>query len=488
MTTFLVLSKDISLAWPRSGRGLRIFAAAVAALLAMPQAVSANTGKGRGSRDAEQTVAFDRNTPLVGVVSLRRQKMTVFSGAIPVASAPISSGKEGHRTPKGVFSILQKNRWHESNIYSGAEMPFMQRLTWSGIALHAGHLPGYPASHGCVRLPMSFAAQLFSMTRMGGRFIVADDLPTPQIIAHDRLPAPVYRREPGALPTASAGSAQGGLLVASAQAAPPALGTLLNPMQIAERKKQSARARAAEALQTAQDLRHLATVAAELHREARADLVEAERAIEAARRDVEVVRERVLVTAPGSEERAQADASLWVAEEALAASQREQDAAARYEQTTAEDAMAAALAAKTAFADQDQAEAEARVASRGFEPVSVLISRKTRRLYVRQGFEPVLEATVDFAAEDAPIGTHVFTAVGLDSNGTALDWTVVSLPDAGVGGVPNTAREALDRIAIEPEVMQVIGERAWIGASVTISDHAPSHETGKGTDFIVLTK
>jgi len=266
------------------------------------------------------------------------------------------------------------------------------------------------------------------------------------------------------------------------------VGTRLNPLQMAERKKESTRARAAEALQTAEELRHIATVAAELHREARADLVEAERAIEAARRTVDLRRGRVLATVPDSEERTQADASLWVAEEALADAEKEKEAAARYEQTTAEDAMAAAQAAKTAFADHDQAEAEARTASRGFEPVSVLISRKTRRLYVRQGFEPVLEATVDFVAEDTPIGTHVFTAVGLGSNRTALEWTVVSLPDAGVGGVPNTAREALDRIAIEPDVVQFIGERAWIGASVTISDHAPSHETGKGTDFVVLTK
>jgi len=488
MTMRLTIPEGRALDVPRTIRDLRTIAIAVVATLALPAAVSAETGKGRGSRDAAQTLAFDRSTPLVGVVSLRRQRITIFSGATPVDSAPISSGKEGHRTPKGVFSILQKNRWHESNIYSGAEMPFMQRLTWSGIALHAGQLPGYPASHGCVRLPMSFAERLFTMTRMGGRFIVADDLPSPQVVAHDRLPVPVYGRDSGGVSASPAGLAQGGLLVASAQAAPAGFGTLLNPLQMAERKKESTRARAAEALQTAEELRHIATVAAELHREARADLVEAERAIEAARRTVDLRRGRVLATVPDSEERTQADASLWVAEEALADAEKEKEAAARYEQTTAEDAMAAAQAAKTAFADHDQAEAEARTASRGFEPVSVLISRKTRRLYVRQGFEPVLEATVDFVAEDTPIGTHVFTAVGLGSNRTALEWTVVSLPDAGVGGVPNTAREALDRIAIEPDVVQFIGERAWIGASVTISDHAPSHETGKGTDFVVLTK
>src|SRR5690606_8804076 len=103
---------------------------------------------------------------------------------------PISSGQPGHRTPTGVFSILQKARYHESNIYSGAPMPFMQRLTWSGIALHAGQLPGYPASHGCIRLPYQFAQRLFGLTRIGARVVVSHDPVAPVAIAHERLPVP----------------------------------------------------------------------------------------------------------------------------------------------------------------------------------------------------------------------------------------------------------------------------------------------------------
>lgn len=99
------------------------------------------------------------------VVSKASQRMYVFKDGEPWASSPVSTGKRGHGTPAGVFPILQKKAFHRSNLYSNAPMPFMQRLTWGGIAIHAGHLPGYPASHGCIRLPYSFAKALFALTR-----------------------------------------------------------------------------------------------------------------------------------------------------------------------------------------------------------------------------------------------------------------------------------------------------------------------------------
>lgn len=105
--------------------------------------------------------------PVIAVVGLRQQKITVYDSDGPILQAPVSSGRRGYETPAGVFTLLQKNRDHVSNLYEDAEMPFMQRLTWSGVALHAGPLPGYRASHGCIRLPYGFAERFFDLTRVG---------------------------------------------------------------------------------------------------------------------------------------------------------------------------------------------------------------------------------------------------------------------------------------------------------------------------------
>lgn len=110
--------------------------------------------------------------PILLVVSIDDQVAYVYRNAVLIARSTVSTGAPGHETPTGVFTILQKNKDHESNIYKGAKMPNMQRLTWSGIAMHAGDLPGYPASHGCVRLPYEFSEKLFAITDMGGTVVV----------------------------------------------------------------------------------------------------------------------------------------------------------------------------------------------------------------------------------------------------------------------------------------------------------------------------
>jgi L,D-transpeptidase catalytic domain len=111
------------------------------------------------------------------VISKKSQRMFVFSDGALWASTPISTGKRRHVTPSGFFPILQKRRHHRSNIYSNAPMPFMQRLTWSGIALHAGYVPGYPASHGCIRMPPAFARALFKLTNASATTVVIGDDP-----------------------------------------------------------------------------------------------------------------------------------------------------------------------------------------------------------------------------------------------------------------------------------------------------------------------
>ena len=117
------------------------------------------------------------------VVSLSSQRAYVYRNGVPIGVSTVSSGKPGHDTPTGIFTILQKDTDHKSNLYSNAPMPFMQRLTWGGIALHAGSLPGYPASHGCVRLPLAFAKLLYGVTKLGLTVVITDDAVAPEVSA-----------------------------------------------------------------------------------------------------------------------------------------------------------------------------------------------------------------------------------------------------------------------------------------------------------------
>lgn len=152
------------------------------------------------------------NNPLRLVAVLDIQRLYVFDGDDLVGFATISTGKKGKETPTGAFKILQKKIYHESNIYANAPMPFMQRLTWDGIALHAGHNPGYPASHGCIRLPKPFAQALYDATQMDGEVVILASLtkpkPKPQAVppvVDPQMPvdtvAPPVQPEPVITPT-----------------------------------------------------------------------------------------------------------------------------------------------------------------------------------------------------------------------------------------------------------------------------------------------
>lgn len=118
--------------------------------------------------------------PVLIVVSLLEQQAYVYRNGIRIGMSSVSTGQAGYETPTGVFSILQKRREHYSNLYDNAPMPYMQRLTWDGIALHAGAIPGEPASHGCVRLPKTFAKKLFGVTDLGATVVIVDDSPSPE--------------------------------------------------------------------------------------------------------------------------------------------------------------------------------------------------------------------------------------------------------------------------------------------------------------------
>lgn len=166
-----------------------VMALAIAVGVALP----AEAKKRQSSqKPAEEPIADPTNgEPMTLVVSLGNQKVDIYRGTTLVTSSKVSTGMRGYATKAGVFSILEKRRYHHSNIYSGAPMPWMQRLTWSGTALHAGVVPGYPASHGCIRLPFSFAPKLFKITEVGGHVVVARDSLAPQIIEHQALFQPL---------------------------------------------------------------------------------------------------------------------------------------------------------------------------------------------------------------------------------------------------------------------------------------------------------
>src|ERR1700686_2129597 len=141
-----------------------------------------NSGSGKNARPEAPPKG-----PLQIIISIADQRVSLFDNGALIARSSVSTGTQGHPTPLGVFSVISKQRWHRSNIYSAAPMPYMQRITWSGIALHAGVVPGHPASHGCIRLKNDFAIRLWHLTKRGTRVIIAHDNVQPVEITNPHL-------------------------------------------------------------------------------------------------------------------------------------------------------------------------------------------------------------------------------------------------------------------------------------------------------------
>jgi hypothetical protein len=440
---------------------------AIAGLLTLIAAIDpADATSGRRQRSVEFMDSRTAGEPIIAIVSLRSQQITVYDAKGWIVRAPVSSGQKGRETPAGIFSIIQKNKEHYSSLYDDAYMPHMQRITWSGIALHGGVLPGRPASHGCVRMPYDFAADLFDATRVGMRVIVAPHDVTPVEIAHPSLPS----------------SKTGTAAIAAARSA---------EAEEATRKADRARLAAVTASRDAAQAMTEMRVAENLKLRAEAELASAETALGSA----------ISPEAKGRAEDTKAKAIARVAELGT------RWAAAKAELQPKLDSVALAReAAAAAEAVRVPAAEAARAAARALEPVSVFISRKTQRLYVRRAFEPVMESPVTIVDADRPIGTHVFTAMERSSD-TDMRWSVVTLegrrpqgiidPD-GRGHVnrdqdaklilsdAGVAKSALDRIIIPQDVLERIAGLASPRSSLIISDEGLSSETGKGTDFIVL--
>jgi peptidoglycan hydrolase-like protein with peptidoglycan-binding domain len=180
---------------PVAARATRISALwlGVAALTLAVAALPAEAGKKQKPAKApdESIVDVDNKQPMIVVVSIGQQKVDVYRGTSLVTTSAVSTGTSAHPTFIGAFSIMQKARWHHSNIYSGAPMPWMNRLTWSGTAMHAGIVPGYPASHGCIRLTYAFAPKFFQMSSVGDNVITSRGRPKPTPIEHGALFQPL---------------------------------------------------------------------------------------------------------------------------------------------------------------------------------------------------------------------------------------------------------------------------------------------------------
>ncbi len=317
--------------------------------------------------------------PLFFVISTNAQHVSVYGPDGLYARSPVSTGQPGHSTPHGIFSIIGKERFHRSNLYSGAPMPFMQRVTWSGVAMHEGVLPGYPASHGCIRMPHEFARRLFGITAGNERVIITRQDIVPAQFSHPRLPVPKLMPAPAsgniasahmlqnAIASANLSSHPGGAEKVDASvnpAAPAEAGQpLLNPLDYAKQMKAAAAKQAVDAEAALAKGRRAIEAKSREAREASAAFRRADNALDAAKDRLEAAQRQLAranersgeVSKATAEAKARAEAKLTEAQAALAA-------AARAMAETEQEAAAATKAATGAKAGADAKEAEAEAA------------------------------------------------------------------------------------------------------------------------------
>jgi hypothetical protein len=433
--------------------------------------------KAKSKKDVPVKRPFGENMPkgvLQLVVSVADQRATLYSNGQKIAQSPVSTGTPSHPTPFGIFSVIQKNRWHRSNLYGNAPMWYMHRLTWSGIALHEGHLPGRPASHGCIRLPQDFVSRLWAVSKLGVRVVVSPREITFSEFSHAKLfnpkqkpaddapsvSAPVYRLR-STLDTTGPDHTQGqGLVIATQASADASTEPAMQDTELSSAARAPASTPATDATATGKPIPPVETV---------------------------------------------------------------------------QPAMGVAPSAAATSADPDKPAIDpaelilprpAPLRSRAGEPprvsgqVAVFISRKEKRIFVRQGFIPLFDMPVEIADIDRPLGTHLYTAMQVQDEGTRMRWNVLTMafnvppgtplpsrakakapppkknakdvskamPKAPVVKPASNATEALDRVTIPQEAIDRISELVIPGSSLIISDEGLGRETGRYTEFIVVTR
>jgi lipoprotein-anchoring transpeptidase ErfK/SrfK len=532
--------------------------------------------------------------PLIISISISRQNLRVYDANGFFAETPISTGMAGHSTPMGAFSVIQKQKLHHSNIYSGAPMPFMQRITWSGIAMHAGVLPGYPASHGCIRMPTAFAVKMYGWTKMGARVVVTPGELTPASFSHPLLetqkvvPQPVAADMPKTDAPKADATAKGDKAAAADPAGKPETSVASldlrssvghdSHMQAAmdapsAPKPLSAQTRTADASQSSK-IKASVTMsdAAPSTSPATGNAAPSDSATPAAAEHavsdqaadtspepksgaVKSVAELLAANSSESESKpveakpTEAAASEIKATEIAAADHANDQAPASVDAAKTEakvddvkaqtppaeiakaadvakaapkpdDSVAATTNGPAADARKDQARpsdsdkaAPAKPAlamAKGTAPISVFVSRKDGKLYVRQNFAPLFDVPVSIAPSDRPLGTHIFTAEADKNDSNILHWSVITLPSRNaerpdddervsrrrrIAGAAEIAKpvpaadspaEALDRLTIPADAMARINDALSTGGSIIVSDQGiAAGETGEGTDFIV---
>jgi hypothetical protein len=399
-------------------------------------------------------------------VSINQQKLHLYSDGAHVADTSVATGVPSLPTPTGVFSVIQKQVFHRSNIYSNAPMPFMERITWSGVALHEGENIGHQASHGCIRMPRDFAMRLYKLTRIGARVIVARGELKPSEFADPHL---FVHKDKAPVPTAAA------------PAAPPAVLT--------------------------------------------AQSIDAGKAIDAVPADATAVAQPAALGLRASADTVTADNTKADPTVSDASKPDAPKPGAPATSVSGPASTPAANAPSSATPDSSVPVPPAKPAEIAKEPpakktpIAIFISRKEKKIYVRQDFEPLFNAAITIEQPDKPLGTHVFTAMNYLDDHTTFRWTVVSLPgeppkpprnaenerhadryasgkrrgeDEGkpVGDLPppQTPAEALARINIPQDAIDYISQLMVPGSSLIVSDQGLGDETGEGTDFIVVTR
>jgi hypothetical protein len=424
----------------------------LAALTALTAGAAA--GQVRSAPVKEATAPRDSGEPIMAIVSTKSQQVTFYDADGWILRAPVSTGIKGRETPAGVFAVIEKDKDHHSTMYDDAWMPNMQRITWNGLALHGGPLPGYAASHGCVRMPYGFAEKLFDKTRIGMRVIISPNDAVPADISHPAL------LQPNAEAIAAAPARVEPLAHEAAAA-----------VKAASEAKKAAAAAAREAASLTASLRKLEKLKAH----ADADLARGDEAAAAAKTDQ--------AKAPAEERKQKAAAKV-------AELGRQLDTVTADAKSKLDAAAATKDAAKEAESKKVAASKAASEAKLALEPVSIYISRATQKLYVRRNthkpapdgggevFDTSIEVPVTIRDPGKRIGTHVFTAMARSDAG--LRWSAVTIDDG------DDAKDALDRLTIPQNVLDRIAPTALPGSSIVISDEPLSAETNYRTEFVAV--
>ncbi|MCF1449218.1 L,D-transpeptidase family protein [Agrobacterium vitis] len=370
------------------------------------------------------------------IVSKQTQSLTVYDGDRIIASSKVSTGKEGHTTPSGIFSIIQKTKYHESNLYSNAPMPWMQRITWSGVALHESNsVPNRPASHGCVRLPGQFARELYGMTRLGAHVLISDAPVAPAPIEHPFLFTPTQQQ-------------QGPQILSDARLRGTDGTSGTEPVEVAM---------------------------ADLPRPKPPSVIAGQPPLS------------LLITFRGETETIH-DAQLLLQDMGFETGGHDGHAGPLTRTAIQGFKRWKGLPLKGPLITPTFLSALYKTAGKPIPPVG--------QIYARQAFKPVFDAPIVIDQPEKPLGTHFFAAI-LESAGGKAHWQVTSLEQTStvsnssivtIGkmqpNVPNGLDTVFNRIHVPADIRERIEMTMTTGTVMTITDHGLSPDTVDGTDFI----